>query len=112
MELQTQNIMYLENNRSTVMTKCGATTNRGLPCPIEAEPERLGFCHVHDPNGVYRTQLREKKTRGKNKTKITEKDIRDKIFMDISKIPITYSDGSPKSPTAILVEALAIAKGK
>lgn len=112
MESQKQNILYLENNRSTVMTKCGATTNKGLPCPIAAEPERLGFCHVHDPNGIYRTQLREKKSRGKNKAKVTEKDIRDKIFMDISKISVTYSDGSPKSNTAILVEALAIAKGK
>ena len=34
-------------------------TAKGLPCPIVADRMTRGqwYCHVHDPNGVYRQQV-------------------------------------------------------
>lgn len=37
------------------MVQCVATTKRGAQCAIDAHWDSE-FCHVHDPNGVYRQQ--------------------------------------------------------
>lgn len=36
--------------------KCQAITKRGGPCQIVPEPFRGNWCHLHDPNGAWRTQ--------------------------------------------------------
>lgn len=40
--------------------KCRAKTKKGRQCSIEGEPERDGYCHVHDPNGEYQRQHKKK----------------------------------------------------
>lgn len=39
---------------------CPATTREGNPCPLKSEEARGGWCHVHDPNGTFQRQQREK----------------------------------------------------
>ncbi len=43
------------------MSKCKAITKKNKPCPIPAEEWRTsGMCHVHDPNGKFKIQQRNK----------------------------------------------------
>jgi hypothetical protein len=39
------------------MRRCTATTRKGKPCPIGADPG-VDTCHVHNPDGTYQQQLR------------------------------------------------------
>lgn len=41
------------------MNKCWATKNNGKPCFADTKPS-LKFCHIHDPNGKFRQQLKAK----------------------------------------------------
>jgi hypothetical protein len=48
------------------MAKCGAMTKKGKPCPIEADrmdADLIGlwWCHVHDPHGLFRQQVTNKR---------------------------------------------------
>lgn len=36
---------------------CKAMTNAGNPCSHFGEVTREGFCHIHDPQGVFRKQV-------------------------------------------------------
>ncbi len=50
------------------MTKCNAITKKKKPCPILVEDWREGGkCHVHDPNGKFRHQVRTGKSRAMRK---------------------------------------------
>ena len=42
------------------MPPCETITRKGKPCPIEADRVREGvwYCHVHDPEGLYRLQVK------------------------------------------------------
>lgn len=43
---------------------CNAITKKKKPCPIYVEEWRtVDLCHVHDPNGKFRTQVRTGTTR-------------------------------------------------
>jgi hypothetical protein len=54
------------------MRSCSSTTKKGKPCSIFVEEWRtVDKCHVHDPNGVFRQQLKESKPTKTKKTKIT-----------------------------------------
>jgi hypothetical protein len=46
-----------------MIMQCSATTTKGLDCPIHADRVRNGkwFCHVHDPEGLYQQQCRDKR---------------------------------------------------
>jgi len=49
---------------------CKAITKKKKPCPIPAEEWRIsGMCHVHDPDGKFRTQVRNGTTRRIRKEK-------------------------------------------
>jgi len=49
---------------------CKAITKKKKPCPIPAEEWRTsGMCHVHDPDGKFRTQVRNGTTRKIRKEK-------------------------------------------
>lgn len=43
-----------------VRAACCCTTREGFPCPIEADRDRDGvaYCHVHDPLGKYRQNVK------------------------------------------------------
>lgn len=46
------------------MRKCKAITKKQKPCPIIVEEWRKAdLCHVHDPDGKFRTQVRDGTTR-------------------------------------------------
>jgi len=46
--------------------KCSALTKKMKPCPNIVDEWRGGtLCHVHDPNGTFRTQVKEKRERYK-----------------------------------------------
>ena len=49
------------------MTNCKATTKKKKPCPIPAEEWRNGLCHVHDPDGKFRQQVRSGESRAMRK---------------------------------------------
>ena len=52
------------------MKSCKAITKKKKPCPIPAEEWRIsGMCHVHDPNGKFRTQVINGTTRRIRKQK-------------------------------------------
>ena len=52
------------------MKSCKAITKKKKPCPIPAEEWRTsGMCHVHDPDGKFRTQVRNGTTRKIRKEK-------------------------------------------
>ena len=46
------------------MAKCVALTEKKKPCSVNADRVRGGkdFCHVHDPEGVFRAQQEAKRT--------------------------------------------------
>lgn len=42
--------------------KCSAYTKKKKPCPNLVEESRGGtLCHIHDPGGIFRTQVAEKR---------------------------------------------------
>jgi hypothetical protein len=42
------------------MRSCTSTTKKGTPCSIYVEEWRTsGKCHVHDPNGKFRQQVKK-----------------------------------------------------
>ena len=41
------------------MNKCWATKNNGKTCFANTKPP-LKFCHIHDPDGTFRQQLKSK----------------------------------------------------
>jgi hypothetical protein len=41
------------------MNKCWATKNNGKTCFADTKPP-LKFCHIHDPDGTFRQQLKAK----------------------------------------------------
>lgn len=49
---------------------CSSLTKKGLPCKYKVEDWRIvDKCHIHDPNGIFRQQVKEgvhKKTKSKN----------------------------------------------
>jgi hypothetical protein len=46
------------------MNKCTAITKKKKPCPIFVEEWRVGgMCHVHDPNGKFRKQIKSGENR-------------------------------------------------
>ena len=50
------------------MTNCRATTKKKKPCPIKVESWRLnGLCHIHDPDGTFRQQVRSGEARAMRK---------------------------------------------
>jgi len=50
---------------------CSSTTKKGKPCSIFVEEWRtVDKCHVHDPNGVFRQQLKHGRPTKIKKTKI------------------------------------------
>jgi hypothetical protein len=53
------------------MSKCKAITKKKKPCPFDVEPWRTnGLCHLHDPNGKFRQQVKKGEHRlPKNKSK-------------------------------------------
>lgn len=52
------------------MKSCKAITKKKKPCPIPAEEWRIsGMCHVHDPDGKFRTQVRNGTTKKIRKEK-------------------------------------------
>ena len=114
MESTKLNTASLEKKLSMVMTKCEATTKEGRPCSVLAEHFRNGYCHVHDPNGTFQTQVFAKKSQKKTKKELRKEvtDIREELAKKISTIDANWRDGSPKSATAILAEAIAIVSGR
>jgi hypothetical protein len=47
--------------------KCSAYTKKKKPCPNLVEESRGGtLCHIHDPNGIFRTQVAEKRKQHMN----------------------------------------------
>jgi hypothetical protein len=95
------------------MTRCLAVTNVGKPCTILAEKFRKGYCHVHDPNGKFRQQNPKKsKKEKKQESKDLDAKLRESIVKKLAAINPYYLDGSCKSSTLILAEAIAIVQGK
>lgn len=48
------------DNRHMVR-KCQAITKKGKPCPWKVEHWRVNdLCHIHDPDGTFRQQLKNK----------------------------------------------------
>jgi len=42
--------------------KCSSFTKKKKPCPNIVDDWRGGtLCHIHDPNGTFRTQVKEKR---------------------------------------------------
>ncbi len=38
------------------MSQCKGMTTKGKPCEIPGEAKRSGWCHIHDPSGIYQKQ--------------------------------------------------------
>jgi hypothetical protein len=36
---------------------CIGTKADGNPCTVKGEDARRGYCHLHDPNGIYQLNL-------------------------------------------------------
>lgn len=50
------------------MSNCKAITKKKKPCPFVAEEWRgNGLCHLHDPNGKFRQQVRSGEARAMRK---------------------------------------------
>lgn len=49
------------------LRQCCMKTKRGVQCPINADRTRDGkdYCHVHDPEGRFRTQINDRLVRKK-----------------------------------------------
>jgi hypothetical protein len=48
--------------------QCNATTKKKKPCPIYVEDWRIGgLCHVHDPNGKFRQQIKSGEARARRR---------------------------------------------
>jgi hypothetical protein len=63
------------------MIMCKATTLKGNPCSITERITDEGFCHVHDPKGVFQTQHTDNKR--SYKRELWEKRIREQIILDL-----------------------------
>lgn len=50
------------NEKKKNAVKCSAYTKKKKPCPNLVEESRGGtLCHIHDPGGIFRTQVAEKR---------------------------------------------------
>lgn len=50
------------NEKKKNAVKCSAYTKKKKPCPNIVEESRGGtLCHIHDPGGIFRTQVAEKR---------------------------------------------------
>jgi hypothetical protein len=50
------------------MRQCSSLTKQGKPCSFKVEKWRtVDKCHIHDPNGVFRQQLKNGTSREKRK---------------------------------------------
>jgi hypothetical protein len=50
------------NEKQKNAVKCSAYTKKKKPCPNLVEESRGGtLCHIHDPGGIFRTQVAEKR---------------------------------------------------
>jgi len=58
--------------------KCPAITSKGLPCAVPGEAARGGWCHIHDRNGKYQQNIKERRSKNKTsgKMKLTKKNKR------------------------------------
>jgi len=69
------------------MNKCKAITLKGTPCLITERITDEGFCHVHDPNGVFQNQHPDKKR--SHKRKLWEDRIREQIAKQLEAAGLT-----------------------
>jgi len=69
------------------MIKCKATTLKGSLCSITERITDEGFCHVHDPNGVFQNQHSDNKR--SHKRKFWEDRVREQIAQQLETAGLT-----------------------
>jgi ribosomal protein RSM22 (predicted rRNA methylase) len=57
-------------HQEIIVNPCSAITKKKKPCPIYVEKGRTGtLCHVHDPNGKFKQQVKNRTHRRNVKKK-------------------------------------------
>jgi len=69
------------------MMRCKAMTLKGTSCSITERITDEGFCHVHDPNGVFQNQHPDNKR--SHKRKLWEDRVREQIAQQLEAAGLT-----------------------
>lgn len=84
--------------------RCPAITRAGNPCPIGGEDERGGYCHVHDPEGTYQKQQKNKKPVQLKPATFGTKE--DRIRVQVAREAIEYLRKNPNCHPEELIDLI------
>ena len=84
--------------------KCPAITRAGNLCPIGGEEERGGYCHVHDPEGTYQKQQKNKKPVQLKPATFGTKE--DRIRVQVAREAIEYLRKNPNCHPEELIDLI------
>ena len=84
--------------------KCPAITRAGNLCPIGGEEERGGYCHVHDPEGTYQKQQKDRKKAPMKPATFGTKE--DRIRVQVAREAIEYLRKNPNCHPEELIDLI------